>query len=80
MKDAKKISLEVLAARNLIDRISQYTVYVFGALFALYPFLIASGLPNISELALATDLKFPKYGKCILLSMMMHLATQMFGR
>ena len=80
MKDAKKISLEVLATRNLIDRLSQYTIYSFGALFTLYPFLIASGLPKISELALATDLKFPKYGKRILLSMMLHLATQIFGR
>ena len=79
MQDAQNISQEIFAAKNLIDRLSQFTIYVFGALFALYPFLIASGLPKISELALATDLKFPKYGKRILLSMMLHVATQIIG-
>ena len=79
MQDTQKISQEVLAAKNLIDRLSQYTIFVFGALFTLYPFLIASGLPKISELALASDLKFPKYGKRILLSMLLHVVTQIIG-
>ena len=79
MQDAQEISLEIVAAKNLIDRLSQYTIYVFGPLFTLYPFLMASGLPKISELALATDLKFPKYGKRILLSMMLHLVSQIIG-
>ena len=79
MQDAQEISLEIVAAKNLIDRLSQYTIYVFGPLFTLYPFLMASGLPKISELALATDLKFPMYGKRILLSMMLHLVTQIIG-
>ena len=60
MQDAQKILQEVFAAKNLIDRLSQFTIYVFAVLFALYPFLIAFGLPKISELALATDLRFPK--------------------
>ena len=79
MQDARKISQEVLAAKNLVDRLSQFTIFVFGALFTLYPFLIASGLPKISELALANDLKFPKFGKRILLSMLLHLATQIIS-
>ena len=80
MQDAKKISLEALAMKNVIDRLSQYFVFIFSAMFALYPFLIAAGLPAISELALSDDLKFPKYGKRILLAMVFLLANQISGR
>ena len=79
MKDTQKISKEVLAAKNMVDRLSHYSIFVFGALFTLYPFLIASGLPKISDLALASDLKFPKYGKRILLSLLVHLVSQIIG-
>ena len=79
MQDTQKISKEVLAAKNLVDRLSHYSIFVFGALFTLYPFLIASGLPKISELALASDLKFPKYGKRIILSLLVHLVSQIIG-
>ena len=79
MQDAQKINLEVWAARNLIDRLSQFATFAFSSLFTLYPFLIASGLPKISELALASDLKFPKYGKRIQLSLLLHLVSQIIG-
>ena len=79
LQDTQKISKEVLAAKNLVDRLSHYSIFVFGALFTLYPFLIASGLPKISELALASDLKFPKYGKRIILSLLVHLVSQIIG-
>ena len=79
MQDTQNIAQELLAAKNLIDRLSHYSIYVFGALFTLYPFLIASGLPKISELALANDLKFPKFGKRILLSLLVHLVSQIIG-
>ena len=79
MQDTQKISEEHLAAKNLVDRLSHYSIFVFGALFTLYPFLIASGLPKISELALASDLKFPKYGKRIILSLLVHLVSQIIG-
>ena len=80
MQDAKRLSKEALAEKNLIDQLSQYTMFSFGSLFVFYPFLIASGLPNISELALATDLRFPKYGKRILLCSVFHLATHALCR
>ena len=80
MQDAKKLSQEALAEKNLIDQLSQHTMFSFGGLFVLHPFLIASGLPNISELALATDLRFPKYGKRILLCSVFHLATHALCR
>ena len=80
MQDAKKLSQEALAEKNLIDQLSQHTMFSFGGLFVLHPFLIASGLPNISELALATDLRFPKYGKRILLCSVFQLAAQALGR
>ena len=80
MQDAQKINLEVWAARNLIDRLSQFATFAFSALFTLFPFLIASGLPKISELALASDLRFPKYGKRTLLAILCHLGTQICGK
>ena len=79
MRDAQEISLEVFAGKNVVDQLSQYVVIFFGSLSSLHPFLIAYGLPGISELALAADLKFPKHGKQLLLAMAFLLASQIIG-
>ena len=80
MQDAKKISIEAMATKNVVDRFSQYFVYISSAVYALYPFLIGAGLPKISELALANDLKFPKNGLLILLASFFLLALHISGR
>ena len=80
MQDAKKISIEAMATKNVVDRFSQYFVYISSAVYALHPFLIGAGLPKISELALANDLKFPKNGFLILLATFFLLALHVSGR
>ena len=80
MQDAKKISIEAMATKNVVDRFSQYFVYISSAVHALHPFLIGAGLPKISELALANDLKFPKNGFLILLASFFLLALHASGR
>ena len=78
-QDQQDIAIEVMAGENVIDQMSQYIVIMFSALWSFFPFLIASGLPIISELAFASDLKFPKNGGSILLSMAFIVALQVLG-
>ena len=78
-QDQQEIAVEVMAGENVIDQMAQYIVIAFGVLWSLFPFLIASGLPIISELALASDLKFPKNGGTILLAMAFIVASQVLG-
>ena len=80
IQDQQKIALEVVSGKNVIDQMSQYIAITFGVLWSFFPFLIASGLPMISELALANDLKFPKNGWSILLAMAFIVVSTLFGR
>ena len=79
-QDQQKIALEALSEENVIDQMSQYVVITFNVLWSFFPFLIASGLPPIQEIALATDLRFPKNGESTLLAMALIVACQIFGR
>ena len=79
MQDQQKIYMEIVSKENVIDQMSQYIVIMFSALWSFFPFLIASGLPIISELAFASDLKFPKNGGSILLAMAFIVAFQVLG-
>ena len=79
IQDQQKIALEVFSGKNVIDQMSQYIAIAFGVCWSFFPFLIASGLPMISELALANDLKFPKNGWSILLAMAFIVVSNLFG-
>ena len=78
-QDQQEIAVEVMAGENVIDQMAQYIVIMFSALWSFFPFLIASGLPIISELAFASDFKFPKNGGTILLSMVFIVAFAVLG-
>ena len=79
MQDQQKIYMEIVSKENVIDQMSQYIIIIFSVRWSFFPFLMASGLPLISELALATDLKFPKNGGSILLALALLLAAQLLG-
>ena len=79
IQDQQKIALEVVSGKNVIDQMSQYIAIAFSVFWSFFPFLIASGSPMISELALANDLKFPKNGWSILLAMAFIVVSNLFG-
>ena len=51
---------------------------VMAATYTL-PFILASGIPSISELALAEDLTCPKYGLSFILGSLLHAIASIFG-
>ena len=64
---------------NVIDLLSQISSMIILSAFNSVPYLVASGLPKISELALDKDLRFPKYGLLFMAGCLLGLASLLMG-
>ena len=65
--------------KNIVDTGSQ--IASFSVLLAsnTVPFLLATGIPCVSELALAKDLSFPKYGLVLILGSLLYTVSLILG-
>ena len=66
--------------KNIIDTGSQ--IASFAVLFATntLPFLLASGIPSISRLALAKEMTSPKYGLVFVLGSLLYTTSLILGK
>ena len=65
--------------KNVIDTGTKVSNFAVAAASLTLPFLIASGIPSISGLALAKDLTFPSYGLVFILGSLISLLAGIPG-
>ena len=66
--------------KNKIDQGSMLATSVVAGCTVIFPFLVSSGIPALSTIALASDLRWPKYGLMVVLSTLMTITAGMFGK
>ena len=64
---------------NLIDSVSLFLTIAIIHLSNILPIILSAGIPKISVLALAGDLRWPKYGFFMLSGAFLYVAANLFS-
>ena len=65
--------------KNIIDTGSQFATLAALSTYSTFPFVLTTGVPAISGLALAKDLTSPKYGLIFILGIILAIFVQISG-
>ena len=75
-----EVTKHMTISKNKIDQGSMLATSVVAGCTVLFPFLVSSGIPAISMIALASDLRWPKYGLMVVVSTLLTITAQIFGK
>ena len=70
---------QMVNMNNIIDQGSVLATFASFGIFILSPFLVSSGIPAVSMIALASDLRWPKYGLLVVVATILNIVGHLFS-